>query len=695
MYYKTLLFVTFVILSLNSFSQKYIKKAETTYKSQNYGTGVEVLKLSYEKVSRKGAKAKIYKGDLAFKIAESYRLTEKFKDANEWYERCILLEYQKTQPIVFLYNGEMLRIMGEIEQATKNYILYKELNPTDTRADIGISSCGIAEEMKYDAEKYIIENQIPLNKIGTDMSPMFGDNKATKLYFNSTRTGVTGSEIDPRSGENFMDIWVSEMDKKNHWGEPKLLLGKDINTEHNEGSICFDSRFKMMFFTRCPSEKKKNLGCQIWISESKGKDEWGEPKKIALTPNDSITVGHPCASEDGKFLIFVSDLPGGYGGRDLWCSTYERKTDSWTIPINLGTEINTQGNEMFPTFGKNGDLYFATDGMPGLGGLDIYKATKINGKYQWENPKNMGAPINSENNDYSLIEYTDKKGYFTSERKNNNDGNEFDADIYSYNLPPNTFDLKIIISEIGNKQNKIQDVKVTIKGLDSVNLWEGYTNKDGIIFWDKKLNGDRFISENMSYYITIQKEGFQEDKKGAQFTTEGLKSNQSFVIEMALLPIVIKPIRLPEVNYILGQPTLLINDSINSKDSLNFVYNLLNEYPGMILELSCHSDSRGSDKDNQKLSEARAKECVNYLVVEKGIDPKRIIAVGKGEKEPAIWTDPVTGEKITLTEDFINQFKSTDKIKFEKLHQINRRAEGKIISMDFVPDYPSPLTPEK
>jgi peptidoglycan-associated lipoprotein len=485
------------------------------------------------------------------------------------------------------------------------------------------------------------------------------------------------------------------MDKKEHWGEPKLLNGKDINTEHNEGSICFDSRFKMMFFTRCPNEKKKNLGCEIWVSESKGKDEWGEPKKIVLTPNDSITVGHPCASEDGKFLIFVSDLPGGYGGRDLWSSTYERKTDSWTIPINLGPEINTQGNEMFPTFGKNGDLYFASDGMPGLGGLDIFKATKMIGKYKWENPKNMGVPINSENNDYSLIEYSDKKGYFTSERKNNNGGNEFDADIYSYNLPPNSFDLKVIISEIGDKKNKIKDVKVTVKGVDSANSWEGYTNEDGVIFWSKKPNGESYFSENMSYSISIQKDGFQEDKKGAQFTTEGLKSNQSFAIELALLPIDIKPIRLPEVNYILGQPTLLVNDSINSKDSLNFVYNLLNEYPGMILELSCHSDSRGSDQANQKLSEARAKECVNYLVVEKGIDPKRIIAVGKGEKEPAVWTDPVTGEKITLTEDYINQFKTSDKIKFEKLHQINRRAEGKIISMDFEPTIETPNTPEK
>ena len=158
-------------------------------------------------------------------------------------------------------------------------------------------------------------------------------------------------------------------------------------------------------------------------------------------------MGHPCVSADGKFLLFVSDLPGGYGGRDLWYSTYEKKTDSWSLPLNLGPEINTAGNEMFPTFAKNGDLYFASDGIVGLGGLDIFSAKKVGAEFKWENPKNLGFPINSENNDYSLIEYTDKKGYFTSERKNTN-GN-YDADIYAYDLPPNTFDLCVIVSEIG------------------------------------------------------------------------------------------------------------------------------------------------------------------------------------------------------------------------------------------------------
>ena len=688
---KFLLIVSFLCLSLTTISQKYIVKAETAFKSQNFSTGLDVLKTSYAKATKKGAKAKKNKGDLAYKIAESYRLTEKFKDANEWYERGILLEYYETIPQIYLYNAEMLKMMGELDKASKNYSLYKSINPTDKRSDIGLSSCIIAKELKEDKDLYVIEDQTALNKGETDMCATFGDNKTTKIYFSSSRNGGVNSEIDPRSGESYMDLWMSEMDKKGHWGEPKLVLGNGINTEHSEGSVCFDSRFKTMFFTRCPNEKKKNLGCEIWMSEAKGKDEWSEPKKILLTPNDSVTVGHPCISEDGKFLIFVSDLPGGFGGRDLWYSTYERKTDSWAIPINLGPELNTSGNEMFPTFAKNGNLYFSTDGMAGMGGLDIFIATKVNDQYKWENPKNMRYPINSENNDYSLIEYTDKKGYFTSERKNSNGGNEFDADIYSYDLPPNTFDLKIIVSEVGQKQNKISDVKVSVKGPDAASSWEGYTKKDGSIFWDKKPSGDRYISENTAYSISLSKDGFQPDKKGAVFTTVGLTTNQTFIIELALLPIDVKPIRLPEVQFNLGTSILSVNETINSKDSLNFVYNLLQEYPGMILELSCHTDSRGSNEANQKLSEERAVECVKYLVNEKGVDQRRIIAVGKGENEPASWTNPSNGEKTILTESFINTFKTTDKEKFEELHQLNRRAEGKVLSMDFDPSTEAPI----
>ncbi len=708
MKYRLFFLLTFLSYNLVTFSQTSVVKAEAKFTGQNYSTGVPELIAAYNKLAKKGPKTKIKKSEMAFKIAESFRHTEMFKDAIEWYNRAIDLDYFEIEPLVYFYNGEMLRMLGDLEKAIKNYTLYKNLaiiaNPNDTKGEIGIASCNAVNDMKEDKTLHVIQTQTSLNKTGFDMSPMFGDTKTTQMYFSSSRSGVTGetnSRIDSRSGDVYMDIWVSNIDAKGNWGEPTLITGENINTIDNEGTVCFDQKFKSMFFTRCPNIKKKNLGCEIWMSELKGKNEWGDPKKILLTQNDTITVGHPCISPDGKFLIFVSDLPGGFGGRDLWYTNYEKKTETWSIPVNMGPEINTAGNEMFPTYAKNGNLYFASDGIVGLGGLDIFVASKVGDQNKWENPKNMGYPINSENNDYSLIEYTAKKGYFTSERKNANGGAENDADIYSYDIPPYLFDLKVIISEVGKKNVKISDVKITVTGADATNSWEGYTRKDGSIFWDKKPNGDRMILENLDFAISISKEGYYENKTGAKFSTSGLTNSQSFIYELELAPInPPDPIRLPEVRYPFNKWSLLVDSTINSKDSLNYVYDLLTKYPGMVLELSSHTDSRGKVPANQLLSENRAKECVNYLVTEKGIDPRRLVAVGKGENIPGKWVDPATGETVILTEAYINSFEKTDKVKFELLHQLNRRTEARILDMSFDPtatpsSAPAPIvTPE-
>lgn len=681
MKYRFILILPILFINFFVTSQRYLQKAETAYKSQNFGTGIEICKTTYDKIDKKGVKAKKHKGQMAFYVAECYRQTGAIKDANEWYEKAIILQYFETEPLVLLYNAEVLKMMGEIEKAIKNYKEFMEKNPNDQRGSLGLETCEKIQKWKNSNSKYIVKNESSLNKEGMDMTPVFGDKKITQLYFSSSRSGATGGEVDPRSGEVYMDIWMSELDKNGNWAEPIVVPG-EINTTDNEGSISFDGRYKTMFFTRCPNEKKKSLGCEIWKSDAKGKGEWNTPTKLILITGDSVTVGQPCSSDDGKAIIFVSDLPGGYGGRDLWYSTYNKKEDSWSQPINLGSDINTLGNEMFPTFSLNGDLYFSSDGHSGLGGLDLFIAKKTDNPFQFESPINLGAPLNSINNDYALIEYTDKKGYFTSERKNNNGGSDFDADIYSYELPPSLFDLKIYVSEIGQKQNKISDVLVKVIGSDG-SSWEGYTNDQGFIFWDKKPNGDRYINENISYEILVSKDGFQENIKKAKISTENLKDNQTFAIEMGLLPINVKPIRLPEIRNIFNSHELLVNDEINSKDSLNFVYDLLMEYPTMVLELSSHTDSRGNEVSNQDLSERRARECVRYLVEEKGLNPNRLKPVGKGEMEPATWINPETGEKITLTESFINQFKSKDKNKFEYLHSLNRRTEGKVISMDF------------
>ncbi len=680
---KSLTIFSLIFLSFSAIAQKnsqLYKEALKVYNNENYCEGAEKCESAYKLLARKGNKAKALKGDMAFKTGECYRNTERFKEANDWYERCKLLDYQKEEPKVLLYNAEMLQQMGEFKKAITDLEAYKKIVPNDVLADVRIQSCKTAKDYIANKTKYVVTNQRNINTTAFDMAPVFGDRKESKLFFSSSRPGSTGGGSDPRSCEPYMDLWYSQMDKKGNWGVPTLLESEGINTDDNEGTVCFDGGNKRMFFTRCPNEKKQNLGCEIWMSERKGREAWKDPVRLELKSNDTVSVGHPCVSDDGRTLVFASDMSGGYGGRDLWITEYIRKTNSWSSPKNLGPEINTSGDELFPTFAKNGDLIFSSDGHPGIGNLDVFRATKVGDEFKWENATNMGYPINSESADYALYELDETQGYFTSERKSEN--GDIKPDIYKYELPPNLFDLRASVSESGNKTQKIEGARIVVKGSDG-STWEGYTNKNGSIAWEKKPNGDRYVLGETSYTISASKEGYYENPNPSKFTTVGLNQGQTIFMDMGLLPI--KPIRLPEVRYPLAKWNLLVDETINSKDSLLFVLDLLEEYPGLVLELSSHTDSRDSDEKNMILSQKRAKTCVDFLVIEKGVDPRRLVAKGKGEAEPATWINPETGESILLTEAYINQFKTTDKVKFEMLHQLNRRTEGKVVRMDFNP----------
>lgn len=676
-------------VSTLTFAQnKYIVKANEAYARENFCDAAELCKTAYAKLTRKGRGAQPKKADMAFKAAECYRHTERYREANEWYDRAILLEHFEDEPRVYLYNADMLLKMREFEKAKANYEKYKALVPGDARANAGIESC--TDNKIYIAEKmpYVIENQTSINKPEFDMSPVFGDRKVTKLYFGSSRPGSTGKDINPRSCEPYMDLWISELDKKGNWTDPYKVIGEGINTEDDEGTLCFDDRNKTMFFTRCPNMKKQNLGCDIWMSEAKGKKEWKEPTKLKLKSHDTVSVGHPCTA-DGKFLIFASDMPGGYGGRDLWYTNYDRKTDSWALPKNMGPEINTKGNELFPTFALNGDLHFSSDGRPGLGGLDIFRAKKVGEENKWEDPQNVGSPINGENNDFSLIEKDERFGYFTSERKGPNGENI--PDIYSYEQPPYLYSLKVIGEDLGENNAPLEGALVTVTGPNG--SWTGITEEDGSIFWDKRPAGDRYVNEESDYSIKISKDGYYEDPNGLSLTTRELKDNQDFVMNMGLFPK--RPIRLPEVRYVLNKWEFINDETCMSKDSLEFVFNLLTQRPELVLELSSHTDSRGRNDRNQILSENRARACYKYLVEERGIDPRRIIPVGKGEEQPrkvylkdgVYHTSPNTGgEETPLIESYINGYKRSNNELFSALHTMNRRTEGAVFSLEFDPE---------
>jgi peptidoglycan-associated lipoprotein len=433
------------------------------------------------------------------------------------------------------------------------------------------------------------------------------------------------------------------------------------------------------------------------LKYDKGGGKWKDldtfPIKQQFRLNDSVSLGHPCVTKDEKMLIFASDASDingikSFGGRDLWSVNfvYNKKKKMYELSDvkNLGPKINTAANELFPTIGSNGDLFFASDGHPGFGGLDIFVVAKdsLNPTLNsWPgDPENLGSPINSQSNDYAIYDNNRTSGYFTSERKSPN--GEYTPDIYSYNLPEVKvlFDLNVIVYDRKSKA-RLEGATVYLTEVDGDFSDEKSTNAKGKTNWEKE-GEKRIIIGNKTYKITATKEGYVNDIRGTVITTVGLTASKSFTVEISLLPM--RDIVLNEVLYVINQWTFVNDVKIcSSADSLKAVKEELDQFPNVVIKIFSHTDSRNTDEKNQTLSENRARAYYSALV-DLGIDPRRIIPEGRGEKEPRKWIDE-NGKEIILTEEYINTFAKTDNKKYEKLHQLNRRTTAEVVRQDFDP----------
>lgn len=689
------------LLSINlSFSQTEIEQAYTLYNYGFYCEGVAKCKEAFTKVNPKAKNSKKQKGELAYMAAECLRNTDRFNEALDWYERAVKLQYEKVNPLILMRIGDMNLALCDIEGAEKGFKKYKESKHNDKIAQSRLENIDFNKSAVANRTKHNVKPVVKVNSPNSDMAPTMGDKKMNSIVYSTSRPGTTGGKNSEITCEPFMDIYVAEMDKKGNFDAPAKIQGDKINTQDNEGSVCFDSKFKQMFFTRCPVISKQNMGCEIWVSEG-ANDGWSEPTKIELKGgNDTVTVGHPCLTPEDDVLIFVSNLPGGYGGLDLWYSVYNKRSKAWSAPKNMGPEVNTAGDEMFPTMQKDGHLYYSSNGLKGMGGLDIYMASRVADEIKWTNPSNLGYPINSCANDFHFVKSEDRKGFFSSNRPHTDVKGAYRDNIWQWELPPNLFTLDIRVNEIswtGVKGSAIADAKVKIVGSDGSN-WEGLTDDEGKVYYELKPDNTRYIKEETSYKIFVSKDGTGDQgyfSNDGEISSIGLDRSFDFIKEVSLLSK--RPIRLPEVRYALGKDELLVNDQINSKDSLNYVLEILTEYPSLIIQLTSHTDWRGNAVSNKDLSQRRAQSCVNYLVKEKGVDPRRLKARGAGREIPrkvysyngGYYVDPPTDksiqyEIIVLTNEYINQF-TKNKPVFEKLHQYNRRTEGEVVSFDFDP----------
>ncbi|MEY3083877.1 MAG: hypothetical protein RL037_57 [Bacteroidota bacterium] len=696
-----ILLILFSFLSINLQAQKkqdpkYVEDARKSFNAGRYFEAATKMEKAYTKM---GAKAPIKdRGEMSFLVAESYRLTERFAKANEWYSKSIELKYFQYKPEVYFFKGEMQRMAKDFKGALKSYETYRPLASKSMlpKVEQAIASCREYEDFDQLESRYKIDNQSKINSKQYDMAPYsIPVGKGAVVYFGSSREESVGTDRDPITGEKYMDIYMVKYDEK---GDPTAVKNIDskgvVNTTQNEGTVCFDSKKKTIYFTRCPNTKKKNLGCDIWLATVSGKPddmevEFEEPVKLSLKSDDSISVGHPCLIND-EYLVFASDMKESngvksYGGRDLWYVQYDKKNKVWdSIPKNLGPEVNSFGNELFPSYNeKSGILYFASDGHIGIGGLDIFKVARKSKDFVWAERKNLGHPFNSEANDYSitvidylvkkddsLFKFKEKFGFFTSERKSA----EFTPDIWRFDIEPLEYSLRVVVYEIGDKSKKIDGAKVDITVSDG-EKWDGVTDKSGKTEkWELRKDKKRYILGGKEYTIKASKARHISPAIATKISTINEDEGPDFYLEIPLIPI---EIRTPEVRYPLDQWSFINDATCRSYDSLQFLVNLMKQNPTICIELFSHTDARDTDIHNNALSQNRANAVYTYLVESAKIEADRIKPIGMGEREPAVIE--INGTKQKLDEPYINQFKESNKKEFERLHQINRRTTVKVI----------------
>lgn len=651
--FNKILLILLVILLGSCSARKYMKSAATSYEIGEYYSSIEKYRKAY-----RSPKLRKEKADIAFRVAESYYHISDFAKALVWYKNAI--KQKNSEPLCMLHYADCLKATQKYEDALVWYQTYLGVKPDDQYAKNGVEACKEAQSWLDKPTRYMVTVVKELNSKDNDYCPVFAGSRDNEVILTSTREITTGRRKSNITGTRYADLFASKFEiQKQKWETPKLLEENQvINTTNDEGAATLSDRGDLMIFTRCRYDKSKDLGTELLVA-NQSRGDWSEPTLLELV-GDSLIAAHPSLSSDGTTLYFVSDRPGGYGGKDIWMA--KGKGNSFDKPVNLGPEINTPGDEMFPCIRENGELYFSSNYLPGLGGLDIFKAAKDE-KGKWE-VENMKAPINSPGDDFGITFSKGEidKGLFSSNRK----GSKSD-DIYSFYLPPKIFNAS---GEIFNKETnqKIDGAMVRIIGTDGTNL-------------KVRANGGRFqykLKPETEYVLAAFKDGYLNDK--ARLSTIGLEDSKDYKFIFKLAP-TDQPIKINNINYAFGSYEI----TEGSKASLDSLVQLLILNPTIKIELMAHTDFVGSDQFNSELSQKRAQSAVDYII-SKGITASRLVAKGYGET----WPKKVTREIAKqydwlkrgdeLTEEFILKLPPDQQ---EIAKAINRRTEFRVLSNDF------------
>lgn len=648
-YYFLMAFLAVALMLHSCAADNAMRKGEKFLAIGEYHDAAEQFKKAYTKTP---TKERQLRGQRALKMAHCYRHISSTQKAISAYRNA--LRYNVATLDDRLDYARLLLKNGEYKRALTEFELLKDSMPNNVLVRNGLLSAKMAPKWKEQGSDYTVKKMTEFNSRRADYCPVLAGDQWDRLYFSSTRNDALGDELSGITGAKPGDIFFSDKDDKGKWSKPQTIES-GLNTEYDEGACCLSPDGSTMYLTQCLSDASYPRFAQI-VTAQRSDASWGKTTPLLITNDTLSSYAHPAVSPDGEWLYFVSDMPGGKGGLDIWRM---RLTTNGPVGVeNLGEPINTPGDEMFPTFRPNGDFYFSSDGHPGFGGLDIFIATVgEDGKYHLSHP---GYPLNSQGDDFGMtFQGQLNQGFFSSNR---GDGRGWDH-IYSFYNPEIVQTIRGWIYEQDGYELTAGEARIV--GTDGTNLRLGVRG-DGSF--------EYVVKPGVDYIILAMCDGFLNHKE--EIHVDSVKESKVYDLQFPLASIS-APVLIDNIFYAFDKATLLPE----SKNALDSLILMLNENPNITIELSAHTDYRGAEAYNKKLSQKRAESVVKYLI-NHGIAADRLTAVGYGEEKPKTIRRKVAErypwlkENDVLTEEFILKLKPEQQ---ETANALNRRTEFKVL----------------
>ena len=657
-----------------------MKKGDKFYAVGEYYDAAIQYKKAYTQTPNK---ERALKGQRALKVADCYRRIHFTSKAITAYQNAV--RYKQDDSLTHFYLGQLQMRNGNYREAEKQFqtaidslsqddINSKEsgnignserrsdkntpkfLNSLDKNQIISLAKNGLtaarqAPQWKKEGSAYTVKRMDLFNSRRAEYSPMLNGEDNDQLFFSSTRNQAQGDEYSGITGSKNADIFWAQKDDKGKWGKPQTI-DSELNSALDEGACCFSPDGKTMYLTQCKTDPNYPRYATIAVS-NRSDAAWSKPVELVLSKDTLSSYAHPAVSPDGEWLYFVSDMPGGLGGFDIWRCRLLSNNQPGSIE-NLGEPINTPGDEMFPTFRPNGDLYFSSDGHPGLGGLDIFiaKLSELSSLHI-EHP---GVPLNSQGDDFGMtFEGKRNQGYFCSNR---GDTKGYDH-LYSFYNPEIVQTVRGWVYEQDGYE--LPAAQVYMVGNDGTNL-KLSVRGDGSFTQE--------IKPGVDYVFLATCKGFLNHQE--QLRVEPVTKSEEYVLQFPLANIS-APVLIENIFFDFDKATL----RPESAAALDKLVVMMNENPNITIELSSHTDYKGSDQYNEGLSQRRAESVVNYLI-EHGVPSDRLTPKGYGEGKPKTIKRKVAEkyaflkEGDVLSEEYITKLPEEQQ---EQCNQLNRRTE--------------------